>query len=80
MKAAGQDFQRLVFASAVDAIYEAMFAGNTSRPKPLHLTTQRFGFSEPREWITHNVLDQGIYLFDIVPIGLLPVDVIEPCA
>ena len=74
MKPALNDFHLPAVAFAL----EAVLAGDPPRPPALEVAFQRFGLADPLKRRAPDFLDEKIYFFKNVPVGLLPEEVVVP--
>jgi len=68
-------YKNSIFGQPVD---DAVLVVDASRPVTGKAVFERFGFAGARERIMHYLVDQPVYAFEHVPVGLLPVKIILP--
>jgi hypothetical protein len=64
-----------VFSGPVN---NAVLVVDTPGPVTGKAVFEWFRFARPREWITHDFMDQPVYAFEHVLVGLLPVEIVLP--
>ena len=60
------------------SVNNAVLVVDTPGPVTGKAVFKRFGFACAREWIAHDLMDQSVYPFEYVLVGLLPVEIILP--
>jgi len=68
-------YKNSIFSQPVN---DTMLIVDASGPVTGKAVFERFGFAGTLEWFTHDLMDQPVYSFEHVLVGLLPVEIILP--
>src|SRR5579863_3688157 len=77
---AGGDLKPLVSTGSSYAINQAVFAGDAARPPAGEVASERFRLTDAFERIATRVFDERVNSSNRIPVRLLPVAIVFPCA